>query len=162
MPFTVTMPKLSPTMQEGTILKWHKKIGDKVEAGDLLLEVATDKATVEYNALDDGFLRKILIPENGHAIVNEPIAIFTEKANESIEGYAPVGTSPKATVEIEEKSSEKPITQPTTSVSLPVPAFLPEAPLQNYEFEFPTTSIPKRIPASPLAKKKSPKKKGLI
>ena len=46
MPFTVTMPKLSPTMEEGTIVKWHKKEGDKVEVNDLLIEVATDKATI--------------------------------------------------------------------------------------------------------------------
>ena len=92
MPFTVTMPKLSPTMEEGVIAKWHKKEGDKVEAGELLLEVATDKATVEYNALDEGYLRKILVANGGHAIVNQPIAIFTEKANESIAGYQPEGT----------------------------------------------------------------------
>ena len=47
MPFTLTMPKLSPTMEEGTIVKWHKKAGEFVEPGDVLLEVATDKATVE-------------------------------------------------------------------------------------------------------------------
>ena len=67
MPFTVTMPKLSPTMEEGTIAKWHKKIGDKVASGELLVEVATDKATIEYNALDAGYLRKILIEEGSPA-----------------------------------------------------------------------------------------------
>jgi hypothetical protein len=60
MPFTLTMPKLSPTMEEGTIAKWRKKEGDFVKAGEVLFEVATDKATVEYNALDEGFVRKIL------------------------------------------------------------------------------------------------------
>ncbi len=80
-------------MEEGTIAKWHKKVGDQVKSGDLLVEVATDKATVEYNALDEGYLRKILIPDGGAAIVNQPIAIFTEKANESIEGYKPEGSS---------------------------------------------------------------------
>ena len=65
------MPKLSPTMEEGTIAKWHKKgEGDKVASGELLVEVATDKATVEFNALDEGYLRKILVPDGGHAIVN--------------------------------------------------------------------------------------------
>ena len=58
MPFTLTMPKLSPTMKTGMIAKWHKKVGDFVESGDLLVEVATDKATIEHNALDEGFLRK--------------------------------------------------------------------------------------------------------
>ncbi len=91
MPFTFTMPKLSPTMEEGTIAKWHKKEGDFVRAGDLVLEVATDKATVEHNALDEGFLRKILVKEGLGAVVNQPIAIFTEKKEESIEGYQPEG-----------------------------------------------------------------------
>lgn len=91
MPFTLTMPKLSPTMEEGTIAKWHKQEGDFVEAGDVLFEVTTDKATVEYNALDKGYLRKIIIQENQDATVNEALAIFTEKKDESIEGYQPTG-----------------------------------------------------------------------
>ena len=67
MPFTLTMPKLSPTMEEGTIAKWRKKEGDFVKAGDVLIEVATDKATVEHSALDEGWLRKILINEGQSA-----------------------------------------------------------------------------------------------
>src|ERR1700690_201087 len=94
MPFTITMPKLSPTMESGTIAKWRKKEGDFVKAGEVLVEVATDKATLEYAALDDGFLRKILIPEGGEAIVNQAIAIFTENKAESIEGYKPEGVVP--------------------------------------------------------------------
>ena len=96
MPFTLTMPKLSPTMEEGTIVKWRKKEGDFVKSGETLLEIATDKATVEHNALDEGFLRKILIKEGKIAIVNQPIAIFTEKKEESIEGYQPEGVAPAA------------------------------------------------------------------
>lgn len=85
MTFTFTMPKLSPTMESGVIAKWHKKVGDKVEPGDLIIEVSTDKATVEHNALDGGFLRQIIVPEGGEAKVNEPIAILTEKADSAIE-----------------------------------------------------------------------------
>lgn len=115
MPFIVTMPKLSPTMDEGQIVRWHKKEGDHVEAGDLLLEVATDKATVEHNALDEGWLRKILLAEGSTVIVNAPIAIFTEEKEESIEGYTPVAASvsPVAekpreeAVDIDKKSEEK-------------------------------------------------------
>lgn len=162
MPFTTTMPKLSPTMQEGTIAKWHKKVGDKVNAGDLLLEVATDKATVEYNALDDGFLRKILIPDGGQAIVNQPIAIFTEKADENIEGYTPEGASPPAAASkpAEEVTKKEPVSQTIAAPSIQQPAFLPEAPLKDYSFEFPTGGISKRTVASPLAKKLA-KDKGL-
>ncbi|MCB1109004.1 MAG: biotin/lipoyl-binding protein, partial [Chlamydiia bacterium] len=83
MPTTLTMPKLTPTMEEGTIVKWHKKEGDAVKAGDVLFEVATDKATVEHNALDDGFIRKILAPEGSEAKVNQAVAIFTETEGES-------------------------------------------------------------------------------
>ena len=89
MPFTLTMPKLSPTMEEGTIVKWHKKVGDKVDSGDLLLEVATDKATVEHYALDEGWLKQIVVQEGKEARVNQPIAILTAKKEESIEGYQP-------------------------------------------------------------------------
>lgn len=102
MPFTVTMPKLSPTMESGVIAKWHKKVGDKVEAGDVIMEVSTDKATVEHTALDEGFLRKILVQDGGDAAVNQPIAIFTETKDESIEGYAPEGEQ-----KVEEKAAPK-------------------------------------------------------
>ncbi len=149
-------------MEEGTIAKWHKKEGDQVHAGELLLEVATDKATVEYNALDDGYLRKILIPNNGHAIVNQPIAIFTEKANDSIAGYQPEGSTPEAAKEEKGSSMKKEETQPAktaVTATMQQPAFVPEAPLDKYEFGFPTGTA-SRTPASPLAKKLA-KEKGL-
>src|SRR5436853_7199438 len=94
MPFTLTMPKLSPTMEEGTIAKWHKKEGEFVQGGDLLLEVATDKATVEYNALDEGWLRQILVRNGQTAVVNQPIAVFTAEEKESLEGYQPQWSAP--------------------------------------------------------------------
>ena len=147
-------------MEEGSIAKWHKKEGDKVNSGDVLVEVATDKATVEYNALDEGYLRKILIPNGGHAIVNQPIAIFTESANESIEGYKPEGTQPVAA---KKEEAAAPVAKPTaapTTASMQQPAFVPESPLEGYQFEFPTGEATKRIPASPLAKKLA-KEKGL-
>lgn len=160
MPFTLTMPKLSPTMEQGTLVKWHKKEGDHVEAGDLLFEVSTDKATVEHNALDEGWLRKILVNENTDAQVNEPVAIFTENKDESIEGYKPEGTVPvKPLPAAKEESPEAPVEkkadQPkaTSTGTFQQPAFAPEKPLANYEFEFPTEALEKRIKASPLAKR---------
>lgn len=159
MPFTVTMPKLSPTMEEGSIAKWHKKEGDKVQSGELLIEVATDKAVVEYNALDEGYLRKILVPTGGKAIVNQPIAIFTEKANESIEGYKPEGTMPgNAKVETQNAKVEEKKAESKPTVAMQQAAFTPEPPLEKYDFNFPTTN--KRTAASPLAKKLA-KDKGL-
>ncbi len=121
MPFTVTMPKLSPTMETGVIAQWHKKEGEYVNAGDVLLEVSTDKATVEHAALDEGWLRKILVPEGGEASINQPIAIFTTDENESIEGgaagqgKAPESQEPeiqprqKEVAKIERKKEEEPI-----------------------------------------------------
>jgi pyruvate dehydrogenase E2 component (dihydrolipoamide acetyltransferase) len=160
MPFTVTMPKLSPTMEEGVIAKWHKKEGDKVNAGELLLEVATDKATVEYQALDEGYLRKILVANGGQAVVNQPIAIFTEKANESIDGYQPEGTSPAPKEEKPMKKEETLAPKAAVTTTIQQPAFVPEAPLDKYEFGFPTGAPSGRTPASPLAKKLA-KEKGL-
>lgn len=155
MPFTLTMPKLSPTMEAGNIVKWHKKEGDAVKEGDLLFEVATDKATVEHNALDEGFLRKILVPEGSEATVNQAVAIFTETANESIEGYEPEGAAAAP-----EKREEKP-TETATEAAKPAaaatglsqPAFVPEPPPENYRFAFPTGRPGERIAASPLARK---------
>lgn len=147
-------------MEEGTIAKWHKKVGDKVAAGELLVEVATDKATIEYNALDGGYLRKILVADGGQAVVNQPIAIFTEKAGESIEGYAPEGIAPSAPAKKEgtAPAQAKPETKQTTAApavatAMQQPAFIPEPPLEKYEFEFPTGTPAARTPASPLAKK---------
>ncbi len=154
------MPKLSPTMEEGTIAKWHKKEGDHVQAGELLVEVATDKATVEYNALDEGYLRKILVQKGGQAVVNQPIAIFTEKANESIAGYEPEGTQPAAKEAVMPKAEAAPTAKAAVTTAMQQPAFTPEPPLQKYEFEFPTGGPEYRAVASPLAKKLA-KEKGI-
>lgn len=159
MPFTLTMPKLSPTMEEGTIAKWRKKEGDYVKAGDVLFEVATDKATVEHSALDEGFLRKILIQEGQSAIVNQPIAVFTEKKEESIEGYKPEGELPKAApakptpVEAPSKEAAPAPTKPAAAGAMAQPAFIPEPPLAKYTFSGAGGEIEGRIIASPLAKK---------
>ena len=158
MPATLTMPKLSPTMEEGTIVKWHKKEGDEVKSGDVLFEVATDKATVEHSALDDGYIRKILAPEGSEAKVNQPVAITTETADESIEGYEPEGIAaqppkqgeaPAAAAPTEEA---QPAAQPAATSAMTEPGFAPEPPLQNYKFEFASSPQEKAF-ATPLAKK---------
>ncbi len=161
MPFTVTMPKLSPTMEEGTLAKWRIKEGDYVKAGDVLFEVTTDKATVEHTALDAGFLRLILVPDGKEARVNEAVAVFTEKKEESIEGYRPEGVVAK--VHQEEvtsmpKSVEKKEIAKAPSVSQP--HFSPEPVLTSYTFEKPSRKIQGTTPASPLAKKLA-KEKGI-
>lgn len=158
MPFTVTMPKLSPTMEEGSIAKWHKKEGEFVEAGELLLEVSTDKATVEYNAVDAGWVRKILIQDGGEAKVNQPIGIFTEDQNESIENYQPTGdAAPSASgavlkeEEIAKATEEAP--KQKTPQTRPQTFSAPEPPQAKMQVETLSEKPAGRILASPLAKK---------
>jgi len=142
-------------MEEGTIAKWHKRAGDRVRAGDLLIEVVTDKATIEYQALDDGYLRQILVGEGQKAHVNQPIALFTEKADENIAGYQPTPeTVSKKAPQPEKEIPAIPVVSKTvSSAALKEPAFTPELPLENYRFEFPQGNIAERVLASPLAKK---------
>src|SRR5260370_16126514 len=77
MPIEILMPALSPTMTEGNVTKWLKQEGDEVHSGDVLAEIETDKATMEFEAVDDGRLGKILVPEGAQGIkVNQPIAVL--------------------------------------------------------------------------------------
>jgi pyruvate dehydrogenase E2 component (dihydrolipoamide acetyltransferase) len=77
MPIEILMPALSPTMTEGNVTKWLKKEGDEVHSGDVLAEIETDKATMEFEAVDDGRLGRILVPEGAEGIkVNQPIAVL--------------------------------------------------------------------------------------
>ena len=79
MPINVTMPALSPTMTEGNLAKWHKAEGDSVEAGDVIAEIETDKATMEVEAVDEGILGKIIISEGAQGVaVNTVIAVLLE------------------------------------------------------------------------------------
>lgn len=155
MPFTVTMPKLSPTMEEGSVVAWRKAVGDRVEAGEVLMEVATDKATVEFEALDEGWLRLQLVKEGETLRVGDPIAVFTESADEDLKGYKPEGVARPAEAK-EEKPKERAEAAP--AVAAPVksgmaePAMVPLPPLEEYHF--PTAREGgERILASPLARK---------
>src|SRR5947207_14935130 len=89
MPSQVLMPALSPTMTEGKIARWVKSEGDTVRAGDVLAEIETDKATMEVEAVDEGVLAKIVIPEGtDHVAVNTPIALITENGEAVAEHQA--------------------------------------------------------------------------
>ncbi|PYE81212.1 pyruvate dehydrogenase complex dihydrolipoamide acetyltransferase [Pseudoroseicyclus aestuarii] len=80
MPTQILMPALSPTMEEGTLAKWLVKEGDTVSSGDLLAEIETDKATMEFEAVDEGVIGKILVPEGTEGVkVNDPIAVLLEE-----------------------------------------------------------------------------------
>ena len=101
MPIEILMPALSPTMTEGNVTKWLKKEGDEVHSGDLLAEIETDKATMEFEAVDDGRLGRILVPEGAEGIkVNQPIALLLGE-----------GEDPSAL----DKLAEKPAVAPTSA-----------------------------------------------
>ena len=77
MPTQILMPALSPTMEEGKLVKWHIGEGDAVRAGDVIAEIETDKATMEVEAVDEGRMGKLLVPEGTeHVKVNQPIALL--------------------------------------------------------------------------------------
>ncbi|MDB3882684.1 pyruvate dehydrogenase complex dihydrolipoamide acetyltransferase [Amylibacter sp.] len=84
MPINIQMPALSPTMEEGTLAKWLVKEGDSVKSGDVMAEIETDKATMEFEAVDEGVIGKIIVPEGSTGIkVNEIIAILLEDGEDS-------------------------------------------------------------------------------
>lgn len=164
MPFTFTMPKLSPTMEVGTLVKWHKKVGEYVNEGDPIVEIATDKATVEHEVLDAGWLRLILLEEGQEAHVNAPLAVLTEEQNESIEGYVPEGTIAVAAsvATTTPATATPPATEaepkPIPSTPAPITAAPAVAPDKIQSEKQSTTVTPQpastgRIFASPLAKK---------
>ncbi len=95
MPIKILMPALSPTMTEGNLVKWHKKEGDSVKSGDLIAEIETDKATMEVEAVDEGVIGKILIPEASENVkVNATIAVLLEKGESlaDLEGFITTDT----------------------------------------------------------------------
>jgi pyruvate dehydrogenase E2 component (dihydrolipoamide acetyltransferase) len=122
----ITMPKLSDTMLEGTLIKWHKKAGDKISVGDVIADVETDKATMEMEAFDDGTITDILIPEGGVVKVGQPIANL-EGGKKSAVKSNPTATPAASTPAVSAPTAGKPKTTTSTDGS--------------------------RIKASPLAKK---------
>ena len=96
MPTEILMPALSPTMEEGTLAKWHVKEGDKVSSGDILAEIETDKATMEFEAVDEGVIGKIVIAEGTEGVkVNAVIAVLLEDG-ESASDIGSVSAAPAA------------------------------------------------------------------
>ena len=84
MPIEILMPALSPTMEEGTLAKWLVSEGDSVSSGDILCEIETDKATMEFEAVDEGTIGKILIDAGTEGVkVNTPIAVLLEEGEDA-------------------------------------------------------------------------------
>ncbi len=107
MPIIVTMPALSPTMEEGMITSWIVKEGDKVSDGSPICEIATDKSTVEFQAIDGGYMRKILVPKGGLAKVNAPIAVITVSLDEDISSLTFEEEKKEEEVIVVEKKEER-------------------------------------------------------
>ncbi|KAG0028626.1 hypothetical protein BGZ81_004558 [Podila clonocystis] len=105
---TLTMPALSPTMTEGTITAWKKKEGDAVVAGDVLLEIETDKAGMDVEAVEDGILAKILYPDGSKVTVNETIALLAEEGDDLSKIEIPKKTEAKAPAPAKEEKKETP------------------------------------------------------
>ena len=120
MAIQILMPALSPTMEEGTLAKWLVKEGDTVQSGDLLAEIETDKATMEFEAVDEGIIGKILIAEGTEGVaVNAPIAILLEEDEDAsaIDNISsgPVASIAEAAKEVPEIAAPAPVTTPTKS-----------------------------------------------
>ena len=128
MAINIEMPKLSDTMTEGTVIKWHKKVGDSVEIGDVLAEIETDKATMEMEAFDDGTISEILVAEGQKAVIGGILAVMNGDS-----AAAPAAIAPAATPAVT-----------ATSAPAPTKAAAPVAPISN---------TGERIKASPLARK---------
>ncbi|MEN0046763.1 MAG: biotin/lipoyl-containing protein, partial [Bacteroidota bacterium] len=133
----ITMPRLSDTMEEGNLVEWHKKVGDEVETGELLAEIETDKATMDFDSPVDGFLLHIAV-ENGAVPIDSVIAVIGEEGEDWKAAMASAGGSSDNGSPAKEEAASEPAA--TTQDSAPAPAS--------------TESVKEdsRIKASPLAK----------
>jgi pyruvate dehydrogenase E2 component (dihydrolipoamide acetyltransferase) len=148
MPTNILMPALSPTMEKGNLAKWLKKEGDKVKSGDVIAEIETDKATMEYEAVDEGTIAKIVVPEGTQDVaVNSVIAIM---AGEGEDAKAAAAAAPKAAA---------PAAKPAEAKSATAPQAEPKAEPKKAEVApakpAPAAPAPAggRVFASPLAKR---------
>ncbi len=161
MAINILMPALSPTMTEGKLAKWHVKEGDKVTSGQVICEIETDKATMEVEAVDEGVIGRLLVPEGTEAVkVNAPIAILVEEGEAVPAAAAPVAAAapqpaPAAAAKpAAPSSSPSPLVGEGRGGGSPTPGIASGAP--------PTPTLPHkgggghdggRIFASPLAKR---------
>ena len=154
MPIQITMPALSPTMEEGNLAKWLVKEGDSISPGDVIAEIETDKATMEVEAVDEGRLAKIVVPEGTQGVkVNSLIAVLAAEGEDLSEaakaaGNGSAGAAQETKAEAEKAKTGSPAKQPDTkSVDEPVAKSAPQAAPQ------PAEQKEGRVFASPLARR---------
>ena len=137
MSIDIKMPALSPTMEEGTLAKWLVKEGDTVKAGDLMAEIETDKATMEFEAVDEGVIAKILVAEGTDGVkVGTVIAVLAGEGEDASSVAAPKAEAPKTA----ETPKEEPKAAAPAAAAAPAPAAAPAA-------------SGDRVKASPLARR---------
>ena len=135
MAIQVLMPALSPTMEEGTLAKWLVKEGDEVKSGQVLAEIETDKATMEFEAVDEGVIGKILVAEGTAGVkVNTPIAVLLEDGEDASAASAAPAAAPAA------PAAPAAVAAPAAASAAPAPAA-------------PVAAGGARVFASPLARR---------
>jgi pyruvate dehydrogenase E2 component (dihydrolipoamide acetyltransferase) len=141
MPIDILMPALSPTMEEGTLAKWHVKVGDTVKSGDVIAEIETDKATMEVEAVDEGVVQELLVPEGTEEVkVNAPIARLSGDGETA--APAPKAAAPPEPSKAEAKPAPEAKTEPAPAPASVQAAAPPAKPADG-----------QRIFASPLARR---------
>jgi len=147
MPTNILMPALSPTMEKGNLTRWLKKEGDKIKSGDVIAEIETDKATMEYEAVDDGTLAQIVVPEGTKDVaVNSVIAVLAGEG----EDVKAAASSAKSVPQAAPKPASAPASKP--GVGKPAPAVAPSGPIAS-SAEAPAQRGGNRIFSSPLARR---------
>jgi pyruvate dehydrogenase E2 component (dihydrolipoamide acetyltransferase) len=156
MPINILMPALSPTMEKGNLAKWLKKEGDKVKSGDVIAEIETDKATMEVEAVDEGTLAKILVPEGTQDVpVNDVIAVLAGDGEDvKAAGAGAAGAPPKPAAAAEAPAAAKPAPAPTPAPpAAKAAAPAAAAPAPQATAPAPQTNGHGRIFSSPLARR---------
>jgi pyruvate dehydrogenase E2 component (dihydrolipoamide acetyltransferase) len=130
MPINILMPALSPTMEKGNLAKWLKKEGDKVKSGDVIAEIETDKATMEVEAVDEGTIAKILVPEGTQDVpVNDVIAVLAGDGDDvKAAGAGAASAPPKPAAAAEAPAAAKPAPAPAPAAKAPPPPAAAPAP----------------------------------
>jgi pyruvate dehydrogenase E2 component (dihydrolipoamide acetyltransferase) len=157
MPINILMPALSPTMEKGNLAKWLKKEGDKVKSGDVIAEIETDKATMEVEAVDEGTLAKIVVPEGTQDVsVNDVIAVLAGDGEDvKAAGASAAGAPPKAAPAAEAPAAAKPAPTPAPAAVPAAKAATPPAaaPVPQAAAAAPQANGHARIFSSPLARR---------
>src|SRR5712675_1593980 len=155
MPINILMPALSPTMEKGNLAKWLKKEGDKVKSGDVIAEIETDKATMEVEAVDEGTIAKILVPEGTQDVpVNDVIAVLAGDGEDvKAAGAGAASAPPKPAAAAEAPAAAKPAPAPAPSPAPAAKAAAPAAPAPQATAPAPQSNGHGRVFSSPLARR---------